>query len=481
MGLFVNTNIASLNAQRSLAKATHGLERSFQRLSSGLRINTAKDDAAGLSIALRHETQIRGLNQAVRNTNDGISLAQTVEGALEESGNLLQRIRELAVQSANDTNTEDDRFAIQAEVDEIVSEIDRIAEQTTFNQRNVLDGSFIGASFHVGANAYESINVRVADARADKLGREARNTSANEIQVEGGNQALLDNDVIINGITIRATVEADDLISTTLASASAIAKAEAINDSSNFTGVQAIVERTVVVATSVIAAATLDSTNNIVINGEVISNFRVEDNDANDNLVSAINGVTDDTGVVASLDEQHHLVLTADDGRNIEIIVAGNGTRTGLSAAAGTTVRGGRLTLQSDGQYDIIGNAPDKLGDIGGPGATLFNINSEHSVANIDLTTRAGANEAIGISDVAIAQVTSVRAGLGATQNRLQSTVNNLQITAENITAARSRIMDADFATETSNFSRAQIIQHAGISVLAQANQQPQVALSLLA
>jgi len=207
----------------------------------------------------------------------------------------------------------------------------------------------------------------------------------------------------------------------------------------------------------------------------------VEDNDANDNLVSAINGVTDDTGVVASLDEQHHLVLTADDGRNIEIIVAGNGTRTGLSAAAGTTVRGGRLTLQSDGQYDIIGNAPDKLGDIGGPGATLFNINSDHSVANIDLTTRAGANEAIGISDVAIAQVTSVRAGLGATQNRLQSTVNNLQITAENITAARSRIMDADFATETSNFSRAQIIQHAGISVLAQANQQPQVALSLLA
>ena len=407
MGLFVNTNIASLNAQRSLGKATNALNRSFQRLSSGLRINTAKDDAAGLSIAVRHETQIRGLSQAVRNTNDGISLSQTVEGALEESGNLLQRIRELAVQAANDTNTEDDRFAIQAEVDEIIEEIDRIAERTTFNNRNVLDGSFIGARFHVGANAYESISVRVTDARADKLGREARNTSANEIQVEGGNQALLDNDVIINGITIRRTVDVDDDISTTLGSASAIAKAAAINDSTTFTGVTAIVEDTVVVATSVIAAVTLDSTNNIIINGEVISNFRVEDNDANDNLVGAINGVTEETGVVASLDEQHHLVLTADDGRNIEVIIAGQGTRTGLAAAAGTTVRGGKLTLRSDDQYDIVGNAPDKLGDIGGPGATLFNIGSNHSVATIDLTTRNGANEAIVISDVAISQITS--------------------------------------------------------------------------
>jgi len=481
MGLYVNTNVASLNAQRSLGKATNGLGRSFQRLSSGLRINTAKDDAAGLSIANRLNAQIRGLNQAVRNTNDGISLAQTVEGALEESGNILQRIRELGVQAANDTNTESDRTSIQAEVDQLVEEIDRIAETTTFNNQRVLDGAFIGAKFHVGANARESISVSVSDARADKLGRQARNTSANDIQVEGGNQALLDNDVVINAITIRATVDADDVLSTTLGSASAIAKAAAINDSTEFSGVRAIVEDTVAVATADIAAVTLDSTNNIVINGEIISGFRVEDNDANDTLVGAINAVAEETGVVASLDETNRLVLTANDGRNIEITVSGNGTRTGLAAAVGTTVTGGRVTLQSDEQYDLSGNAIDKLGDIGGPGATLFGVNSENSVATIDVTTRDGANTAIDIVDVAISQVSTIRGDLGAIQNRLESTINNLQTSSENLSAARSRIIDADFAEETAIFSRNQIIQQAGISVLAQANQQPQVALSLLA
>jgi flagellin len=245
--------------------------------------------------------------------------------------------------------------------------------------------------------------------------------------------------------------------------------------------VRAIVEDTVVIASADIAAVTLDSTNNIVINGEIISGFRVEDNDANDTLVGAINAVAEETGVVASLDETNRLVLTANDGRNIEITVSGNGTRTGLAAAVGTTVTGGRVTLQSDEQYDLSGNAIDKLGDIGGPGATLFGVNSENSVATIDVSTREGANTAIDIVDVAISQVSTIRGDLGAIQNRLESTINNLQTSSENLSAARSRIIDADFAEETAVFSRNQIIQQAGISVLAQANQQPQVALSLLA
>jgi len=480
MGLFVNTNVSSLNAQRSLNKTTNSLGRSFQRLASGLRINTAKDDAAGLAISARLSSQINGLNQAVRNTNDGISLAQTVEGALEESGNILQRVRELGVQAANDTNTQSDRESIQAEVDQLIGELDRIAETTTFNNQKVLDGSFSGARFHVGANSRESIDVSVADARSDQLGRQARYSSANDIQVEGGNQAILDNDVVINAVTIRATTAADDELSTTLADASAIAKAAAINDSSEFTGVRASVEATVVVASTNISAVTLDSTNNIAINGEIITSFRVEDSDADGSLVSSINAVSGDTGVVASLDESHQLVLTAEDGRNIEVTVSGNATRLGLAAAAGTTVTGGRVTLQSEDQYFMEGNAIDKLGDVGGNGATLFGVNSDHAMSSVDVTTREGANQAIEIADVAISQVSTIRADLGAIQNRMESTIRNLSTSAENLSAARSRILDADFADETAKFARNQILQQAGISVLAQSNGQPNVALSLL-
>jgi len=480
MGLYVNTNVSSLNARRALNNTTSSVSKSFERLASGLRINTAKDDAAGLQISSRLDAQVRGLNTAVRNTNDGISLAQTVEGALDESGNILQRMRELSVQAANDTNTQGDRESIQAEVDQLISELDRIAETTTFNNQKVLDGSFTGAKFHVGANARETISVGVQDARSDKLGRQARYASANDIQVEGGAQELQDNDVVLNGVTIRATDESDDELSTTLNNASAIAKAAAINDSTEFTGVRAIVEDTVVVGTSDIAAVTLDSTNNLAINGEVITSVRIQDNDSDDTLVNAINAVSADTGVVASLDEDHRLVLTADDGRNIEVTVSGNATRLGLAAAAGTTVTGGRVTLQSEEQFFMDGNAIDKLGDVGGAGATLFGVNGDLSVEAVDVTSREGANVGIDIIDVAISQVSSIRADLGAIQNRMESTIRNLQTGSENLSAAKSRIKDADFAHETAEFAKSQILQQAGVSILSQANGAPNIALSLL-
>ena len=195
----------------------------------------------------------------------------------------------------------------------------------------------------------------------------------------GSRDAIADEDVVLNGVTVRSTVAADDTLSTTLNAASAIAKAAAINDSTEFTGVKASVESTVIVATADIAAVTMDSTNNIAINGETLTGFRVQDNDADDTLVNQINAVADKTGVVASLDQDNRLVLTADDGRNIEVSVVGNGTQTGLAAAAGTSVTGGRITLQSEDQFVLSGNNIDKLGDVGGVGATLFGVNSQDS------------------------------------------------------------------------------------------------------
>jgi flagellin len=484
MGLFVNSNVASLNAQRNLNGATGALGRSFQRLSSGLRINSARDDAAGLAISNRFTAQVRGLNQAVRNTNDGISLAQTAEGALQESTNVVQRIRELAVQSANDTNTASDRESLQAEVDQLVSELDRIATTTNFNSNNILDGSFLGASFHVGANAKETININLADSRSSALGRQVRIDGSDAVATT---RALSSTSLNINGTTIRATVAADDTVSTSNQTGSAIAKAAAINDSTSFTGVRAIVNGTSLTG-GAITAQTLDSTNNIEINGQTITGFVIQNDDADGVLVNAINALADETGVVASLDADHQLVLTANDGRNIEVVVNNNGSNTGLT----TDVYGGTLTLQSESQVSIVSEAnsdltlgfrtgTSALANAGNATGDVFGINSDKAIGTVDITNREGANLAIDIADVALGQISAIRADLGAVQNRLESTVNNLSATSENLSAARSRILDADFASETATFSRNQIVQQAGISVLAQANQQPQVALSLLA
>ena len=200
MGIFVNTNVASLNAQRNLLQSGNKLGQSFQRLSSGLRINSAKDDAAGLAITNRFTSQIRGLNQAVRNTNDGISLAQTAEGALQETTVILQRMRELSVQSANDTNTASDRESIQEEVNQLISELDRIATTTNFNTQNILDGTFNKGKFHVGANSRETITVTTVDARSARLGRQSRNDG---VAISSG--AFVDNDIAINSVSVRAT------------------------------------------------------------------------------------------------------------------------------------------------------------------------------------------------------------------------------------------------------------------------------------
>ena len=487
MGLFINTNQSALNAQRKLNSTSGALSQSFERLSSGLRINGAKDDAAGLAITNRFTAQVRGLNQAVRNSNDGISLAQTAEGALNETTNILQRIRELAVQSANDTNNDSDRSSLQAEVSQLKSELDRIAGTTNFNGNKLIDGSFLSRDIQVGANVGETLNISIGGATTDQLGRQARyegDTFVAASAIDGTNGLTISN--AAGGFGIRATVDADDTLSTTLASSSAIAKAEAINDSSASSGVRAIVGETTISGVSAVGAMTLDESNYLEINGEKISGFAVEDNDATGTLVDAINAVSSDTGVVASLDESSNLVLTAADGRNIDVsfstatTVAGNaGFNNTVSAAVAATtsyVATGNITLQSNDLFEIAGSSTN----IGFTSTGVYGVNSDKAVSSVDISSRDGAVMALDTIDLALEHVSSQRAGLGALQNRLESTINNLSTTAENLSASRSRIMDADFAAETAMLSRNQIIQQAGVSILAQANQQPQIALALL-
>jgi flagellin len=512
MGLFINTNTSSINARRKLTSSSNALSRSFERLSSGLRINSARDDAAGLAISNRMTAQIRGLDQAVRNSNDGISLAQTAEGALNETTNLLQRIRELAVQSASDNNNPSDRASLNEEVKQLVDEVNRIAQNTSFNGNKILNGDIINSVLQVGANVGETLAVRVDSAEATQLSRQMRRVSAVGADATfalGTLQIVTKVDATTTKTTsIRAAVSADDSLSTSNQANSAIAKAAAINDAYEFTGVKAIVGNTTVgsVNSATITGGhnandaiggngKLDETNFFVLNGMKIAGFEVLQNDSNNALVDAINAVIDETGVIASLDGNSNLVLTAEDGRNIEITLSSGtvgditgllGVSAGAAAASLSAVFGGEITLQSNQQIDIVfgANSNDALGNMrldgGGAGTAIFGVSSDFSVQTLDISTRASSNLAIEITDLALEQISAQRASLGAIQNRLESTINNLTTNSENLSASRSRILDADFANETANLSRNQIIQQAGVSILAQANQQPQIALSLL-
>jgi len=495
MGLFINTNQSALNAQRQLNNTTGSLGRSFERLSSGLRINGAKDDAAGLSITTRFSAQIRGLNQAVRNSNDGISLAQTAEGALNETTNILQRIRELSVQSANDTNNDSDRASLQAEVSQLKDELDRIAETTNFNGNKVLDGSFLAQNIQVGANVGETLSVSIQGAGTSDLARQARYDAGTFVTDDAFTAtALTITGTDGSSVAVRATVAADDDKSSTGNNYSAIAKAAAINDLTSSTGVRAIVGPTVVASTASadsVDAVTLDASNYLTINDQKISGFAISANDADGSLVDAINAVSDDTGVTAALTAVGTLELTAADGRNISVETSSaavtnalgfNGYTTGTEAATisggGTVsfVSTGKLTLQADSNFELAGSNAF----IGFASDGVFGVNSEKAVSSVDISTRSGAVEALDVIDLALEDVSSQRAKLGALQNRLESTINNLSTTSENLSASRSRILDADFAAETAQLSRNQIIQQAGVSILAQANQQPQIALALL-
>ncbi|MBI3143686.1 MAG: flagellin [Pseudogulbenkiania sp.] len=494
--LTINTNVASLTSQRNLSGSQNALSTSLERLSSGLRINSAKDDAAGLAIADRMTGQIRGLDQAKRNANDGISLSQTAEGALSEISNNLQRIRELSVQAANDTNSASDRAALQSEVSQLQQEITRVAGNTQFNGKNLLDGTFTAQSFQVGANANQSIAISLNNAKASNIG--ANNLTAtgtlNNATAAGAtkvvNTVLATEDLTVSG----------SLGSTTLdvaVSASAGAVAAQVNGATASTGVSAEA-RTQATLSTIGSAGTVSfnlygsSSTAVAISASVASTSDLT------SLADAINAKSASTGITAALSSnKSSITFTSETGDDINIEDFNNtgATKTasfqGLNAFTGATsggaitltggaatdssTVGGTLRFKSDSSYTVTSAAAGGLFS-----ATTANSSTLTNVASINIGTSTGATSAISVIDGALSAINSQRAALGAYQNRFNSTITNLQTTSENLTASRSRIQDADFASETATLSRNQILQQAGTAMLAQANQLPQQVLSLL-
>jgi flagellin len=490
----INTNVASLNAQRNLNTSQSSLSTSLQRLSSGLRINSAKDDAAGLAISDRMTAQIRGLNQAVRNANDGVSLAQTAEGALSQSSGLLQRMRELSIQSANSTNSASDRSALQAEVNQLKSEMNRVASTTTFNGLKVLDGTFQSQAFQVGSNANETINVSISGASASDLANYAatgNNTSANQ----GTGQAAAANATLPSANVIAAqtlTVSGGKGTSTASISAgdSAYTIAGKVNGITGTTGVTAKATNAVTVG-SLSAAGTVTLTLGSGGSTSTIS-AAVSTTDVSA-LQKAINNVTGTTGITASV-SGGTLTLNQADGKDVQIANfnhsvasatvavtgAGGDAVTLTQGAADSTVVGGTVTFSSSETYSVSSSVANTAGSILDAAANTAVSSTANLVSAIDIGSQSGAQSAIDVIDSALAKVSSIRSDLGAVQSRFESTIENLQTTSENLSGARSRIQDADFAAETASLTRNQILQQAGVAMLAQANALPNNVLSLL-
>ncbi len=613
MASVINTNTVSLNAQRNLSTSQASLATSLQRLSSGLRINSAKDDAAGMAIADRMTSQINGLNQAGRNANDGISLAQTAEGSLSSISDSLQRIRTLSLQSANSTNSASDRASLNAEVQSALAEIGRVSSTTQFNGLNLLDGSFQNSQFQVGARANQTISVSIAGASTSLIGAyQQTGTAVTSNAFTGANLTLTPNGSTIAttiGVSVATGAAGNNLVTAD----SATAKATAINAKSADTGVTATATNSLV-ASGPIARSGLAS-GALLINGVSIGAIASSTSAVTQggNAATAINAQTALSGVSAVADASTGaLTLTATDGRNIALTsspataagAAAIQNATGLDVSAGANASGNQLTTLTlaagvtgsgtglavndtvtvggltyqfaltagavtagnvkvdigaatggtaaaagdalkaavQAQY-VAGNTSvvaggsgvsltftdDKLGGTTAPtfvsatGVTSF-ANTTPGVAAADgngntnrgtltlssgsgftiagsaaadaglsttsaalttlgttnISTLAGANAAIAVVDGALSQVNSMRANLGAVQNRFTSAISNLQSSSENISAARSRIQDTDFAAETASLTRGQILQQAGTAMLAQANSLPNGVLALL-
>lgn len=652
MALVVNTNLASLTAQRNLGINTNLLAKSLERLSSGLRVNRSADDAAGLSIASKLNFQARGLNQAVRNAGDAASLVQTAEGGFNVATNIIGRLRELAVQSASDTNTASDRATLKGESDLLVAELTRLATTTEFNGATLLDGSFISGKIQVGANADQTISFSLGDIRASQLGKFAAfsvniddgigsvggsqqsgygNLTAGEFKINGelvgattttddqvavlelsfkaagvgaGSLALGSGTVGLSGATASASVAngggsaaVGSLISTNVAinlangllglyingtvitslanaggasihsgdsaayttnssfvsafvakinaagitnvtarqnvdgstyallatkgtdvklayssvsqtatgfysvfsavglvsqvvgsgnatseistyngQSSAIAKAAAINSIKTKSAVTATALQNDISTAAAVVAGGLSS-NDLIINGTAIAaTSGITASDGNGALRAAINAKTSSTGVTANVNTSGYLVLSAGDGRNITVFSSANAySITGIDA--GVSVYRGAVKFTSLDDVSFEGATTD----IGAARTTTpFTADLANSVSLIDLTTQTGANTAITSLDAALKQISKLRSDVGALQNRLELTVQSLQVSAENATAAESRIRDADFAYETSVFTRNQILVQAGTAIVAQANTANQIALQLL-
>lgn len=578
MPLMINTNVASLSAQNSMNKAQQSQQEAMERLTTGKRINTAADDAAGLSIANKMTSQVKGLNQAVRNANDGISLLQTAAGGLEESGNILQRMRELSVQSASGTYTSENRGSMQAEVEQLKAELDRISDTTTFNGQKILDGSQKDTKLQVGANANETISFDIKSTAANKLGGasadivgEATGTATGDtlaaLKAIAGGAYMEVNDQQVADLSGAANVEAalalanDSLngvelgisleMSAVKQGTGVIGVSEDVNFKMTFadgttgefeitdtSGMDEVVKQ-INDKSGGALTATLDDQNQLVITGENIAELEVTEN-----------GTTslDSIGIATTSIQAASLTLTADQGTEnikVEYGAAANATATGidersepgsvtgLAILTTTEMQSGALTIngveiEATNGGAAFGSATAKAealaadinkkanetgvtASVSGDALTLVSVDGSEprleagvgytaaqmvghtglqetnafeggsgTVGGINISSQDGAQRAIKVLDKAIEQVSEIQSDLGAVNNRLDFTVNNLSNVSENAAAARSRIEDADFASESANLSRAKVLQQAGQTMLAQANSAPQQVLSLL-
>lgn len=510
MASYINTNISSLTAQRNLGMSQTSLTTSLQRLSSGLRINSSKDDSAGLAIADRMTAQIRGANQAVRNANDGVSLAQTAEGDLAQITSNLQRVRELAVQAANASNSATDRTALNNEASQLIAEIDRVASSSSFNGVKLLDGSFTSQAFQVGANNTTNDQVSItsiASAKTSSLGVGGGSSYSTAITSAAvTTSALTAGDLTINGFEVGAS--STDGVSALNGNASAIAKAAAINAISGSTGVTATVAATSVAGTAGAASAasvagydTAISAGVFTINGVSLGALGAAASAAQraSDTAAAVNKISSQTGVTATINTTTGAVaLSAADGRNVSVVasnagqanMAFNSSSTGITitaitsgaAQSSTTTTSATISLSSTSSAGItIGGANSaRAGLSGSVGYSSATATAGSGVSTLNLSTISGAQTALTTIDAALTTVNTTRASLGAIQNRFTSAITSLQTTSENLSASRSRIQDADFASETANLTRAQILQQAGTAMLAQANAIPNNVLSLL-
>ncbi|HIF9077872.1 TPA: flagellin [Photobacterium damselae] len=544
MAITINTNVTAMTAQRNLNSASNSVADSMAKLSSGLRINSAKDDAAGLQISNRLTNQSNGLNVAVRNANDGVSMAQTAEGAMQESSKIMERMRELALQSANGSNSDKDREAMQKEMGQLQEEMNRIADTTSFGGQNLLDGSFKTKDFQVGANSNETQSLSLMDVSSHALGQtyksfgtSAAGTTALTTNVTAGTEAGNSNVTVNVGgkahdISLGSDMTENDL-------------KEKINNIDGLSGVDvsllgakdAVQAQDVVLKDIEMAAGTKGtlSINGHDINIDAAAGESTTNGAQNKEIMALINAETATTGVTASWVEDPNdptaagsLKLTAADGKNLNVEATLTGAKgtDGTSSAGGTEGATAKMTIGdvvatgtggaggsagSSGNTAPTPSAGTKVGitdnDYAAAEAGVFTIDftnakldasvegdvsigattftqqdgtTTKSVAGLDLSTQEGAQNAIDVLDSAMEQIDSKRAEIGAFQNRMNHTMSNLVNINENVAASNSRIKDVDFASETVNMTKGQILQQAGTSILAQAKQIPQSALSLL-
>jgi flagellin len=501
MAQVINTNVLSLNAQRNLSTSQSSLATALQRLSSGLRINSAKDDAAGLAISDRFTTQIRGLNQAARNASDGISLAQTGESALAELTNNLQRIRELAVQAANSTNSASDRAALDLEVQQRLAEVERVATQTSFNGQKVLDGNFGGATFQVGANVGETISLDLSTSmRRSDIGEVATATSLAGLRatiegapaiatttgaisvtatgsVSGTTTAPAVYTLTVDGNTLYTNTIATGATSSSLVTGAALDAAWGTFASANagYTLTGSFAAGTAIISKTdgtdmVIASGVTGGTGGTVVAPTFGGGAVATHTNGTAAVAAAPLAITDLTIQVGDAD-----AVTVADGSYTTMQGLVDAVNTALAGAATATLNSetGVMTINSNETISIGGANQGSV-------FTAASYVAAGSLGTANVLDIAGANDTISRVDSALTEVSTLRSTFGAIQNRFESTIANLQAVSENLEASRSRILDADFAAETAALTKAQILQQAGIAILAQANGQPQSVLALL-